>query len=431
MVSRIALNQYSSLQDLGDIRQLIVCYLGSDQEIKEHSKAVSFETLRKVLQNVVQETEAWAQQHETDGQYKNAAYLYARINSDLKQSSQVVPTLASLYERLGDLPAAEIAQEKLMGIIFDNEGEGPNEEQMREVNTLSRLFNLFHARIRLLGSASQTYEKLSIVYRAAILDLEELNIALFEQGLIVLNRSDQWSCSSLHIAARKKAPHLARLLLRKGANIHLINDGGDTPLHVAVKMQAREIVLILLNHGADTEIRDKDGHTALHAALSGRMNEEIISLLIEKNVDVEARDSSGRTPLHNAILRNLQAIARSLIRHGADVNASRDLVSGSSGILPTGGILLFDAVIQRKEWAVRMLLEAGADLQVGNTGSLALYNALADGQISIANLWLDHGAKGQLASDAPVPDAWHSLLFYAVDKPHVKTVEMILNYGVT
>ena len=95
-VSRGALTKYSSLQDLGDIRQLIVCYLDSDQDTKNNSGTVCFETLRKVLQDVVQETEAWAQQYETDGRYKDAAYLYARINSDLKQNSQVVPTLAAV-----------------------------------------------------------------------------------------------------------------------------------------------------------------------------------------------------------------------------------------------------------------------------------------------------------------------------------------------
>lgn len=429
MVSRRELIKYSSLQDLGDIRQLIVCYLGSDQQSKNNSEAVSFETLRKVLQDVAQETEAWAQQYETDGRYEDAAYLYARVHSDLKQNSHVVPTLAALYERTGDFPAAELAQEKLMGITFDNEGEEPNEEQMHEVNTLSRLFNLFHARIRLLGPAFQTYGKMSIVYRAAVLDLEELNIALFEQGLIVLNRSDEWSCSSLHIAARKKAPNLAGLLLQKGANVNLVDKSGDTPLHIAVKREAREIVLLLLDHGVDTEIRDRNGHTALHAALSGWMNEDILSILIEKDVYIEARDSSGRTPLHNAVLRNLQTTARSLISHGADVNASHDIVNASNEILPTGNILLFDAVIQRKEWAVKMLLEAGADLQMGETGRLALYNALAEGEDSIAKLLLDHGAEGQPAIASLVPNAWYSLLYYAVNKPHVKTMEMILNYG--
>ena len=330
---------------------------------------------------------------------------------------------------MGDFPAAEVAQEKLMGLLFDHESEGPDEEQMREVNTLSRLFNLFHARVQLVGSASQTWAKLSIVYRAAILDLEELNIALFEQGLIVLNRSDQWSCSSLHIAAKKKAPNLAGLLLEKGADINLKNDSGETPLHIAVKKEAKEIVLILLNYGVDTEIRDKKGQTALHAALSGWKNEEILALLIEKKVDIEARDSLGRTPLHNAITRNLQTIARFLIKYGADVNAPWDIVSRSCGLIPIESTMLFDAATQRKEWAVKMLLDAGADLQKGNTGRLALYNALADGQDSIAKLLLDHGAELQNATASLGSSAWSFLLDRAIDKPNVKIVEMILKAG--
>ena len=274
------------------------------QGIQHISETPLFKALKEALQEVVKEAEAWAQQYETDGRFKDAAYLYGRIHSDLKREPRLVPSLAAVYEKIGDFPAAELAQEELMQIVFAAGWEATNDERIREVNTISRLFGLFHDRLQVLGSASQDYAKLSITYRAAILDLELLNVTLLDQGLILLNNCDQWTCCSLHIAARKIAPNLALLLLQRQANPNLTDENGATPLHIAVENGTEEVVQLMLDHGADTEIKNNHGNTALLAALSTRRNEAMLSLLIEKGADIEARDSLRRTPLCKAIESN-------------------------------------------------------------------------------------------------------------------------------
>ena len=331
LILQVPLTKYSSLQDLGDIRQLIVCcfdlnpYLEDendmDQDLEDNLETVSFKTLKKALQEVLKETEVWAQQYETDGLYKDAAYLYGRIHSDLKEESRIVPALAAVYEKMGDYPAAELAQEKLVRIMLAKGRLDTNEEQVRKAKTLSRLLNRFHTRLQVLGSASKTYAKLSIVYRAALLDLENLNSALYDQGLIVLGYLDQLSISSLHIAVKKNAPNLARFLLQKGASLNLKDDSGDTPLHIAVENGTEEMVGLLLHWGADTEIKDKDGRTPIQIACSKWNNESILLLLIDKGANIETRDSRGRTPLGIAIDCNSPSSAQILISHGADVNA--------------------------------------------------------------------------------------------------------------
>ena len=214
-----------------------------------------FKTLKKALQDVLKEIVLWAQQYEADGRHKDAAYLYGRIHHDMTNENQIIPTLAAVYEKIGDYPAAELAQEKLMG-LFLAEGWGDTDEAyIREVKTLSRLLNLFHTRLQVLGSASQAYAKLSIVYRAAALDFELLNTTLLDQGLIVLDPLDQLNTSPLYIAVKKSAPNLARLLLQKGANPNLSELSGATPLHIGVKKGTEEIVKLLLDWGADTGIR--------------------------------------------------------------------------------------------------------------------------------------------------------------------------------
>ena len=387
------------------------------------SETVHFKTLHEVLQDVLNETEAWAQQYEADGRYRDAAYLYGRIHSDLTEETRIVPSLAAVYEKLGDYPAAELAQAMLIETIFADGWDDTNEEHTREVNTISRLLNIFHTRLQVLGSASQTYAKMSIVYRAAVLDLEQLNIALFEQGLIVLDYFDLWNCSSLHIAARKKAPNLTRLLLQKSAHLNLKDDTGATPLHIAVGDGTEEVVQLLLIHGADTEIKDNHGNTAIQEALSTKASEALLPLLIEKGANIEARDLQGRTPLCNAIISDSPTSAGYLIRHGADINANCE----DSNTL---GTLLFEAVRQRKEWALKLLLEEGANLQARDVkGRRALYYAVRRGPASIVKVLLDHGATENAAA-GPASTTGLTLLHCAMFEPNVTIVEMILKAGV-
>ena len=369
----------------------------------------------------MKETEVWAQQYEADGRYKDAAYLYGRIFSDLTDENEIVPRLAAVYEKIGDYPAAELAQEKLMSIILDNpDVYDTHEELVPEVETLSRLLNLFHTRLQVLGSASQTYARLSIVGRAAVLDLEQLNAALFDQGLIVLDYLDQLNISSLHIAMQRRAPNLARLLLQKGANPNLKDDDGDTPLHIAVKYRIEAMVKLLLHWEADTEIKDLGGSTPIHSASSRWRNDSILLLLIEKGAEIETRNLREQTPLGNAIDSDSPSCAQILIRHGANVNATWN----KSNI---GGTLLFEAVRQGKEWAVNLLLGKGANPhEIDARGRQALEYAIEAGQESMVRVLIDHGGIQHVTAG---PTDKTTSLHLAVCNENLTIVEMILKAG--
>ena len=416
-ILQVPLTKYSSLQDLGDIRQLIVCFNDTSRRIYSF---LHIQVLDQALQDVVKETEVWAQQYEADGRYRDAAYLYGRVHSDLKEESRIVPTLAAVYEKMGDYPAAELAQEKLMRTMLANRWLSTNEEQVREVETLSRLLNLFHTRLQVLGPASQTYAKLSIVYRAAGLDIEHLNAALLDQGLIVLDYLDQLGTSFLHVAVKNNAPNLARLLLQKGANLDLKDNCGETPLHIAVKNGTEEMVKLLLDWDADTEIKDTRGSTPIQTASLRGKNESIPLLLIERRADAETRDCRGLTPLGNAIESDSPSSAQILIRHGANVNATSSDFSST---------LLCKAVREKKEWAVKMLLEKGANSQtIDSKGRQALYYAVEAGQELMVKWLLSYGGmKKGIAK--PVSFRKTSTLDCAVRGSNLSIVEMVLKAG--
>ena len=361
----------------------------------------------------MRETEVWAQQHEADGRYKDAAYLHGRVQSDLEEESRIVPTLAAVYEKIGDYPAAELAREQLMGIIFA-EGRGENdEEQIREVEKLSRLLNLFHTRLQVLGSASPSYAKLSIVYRAAALDLELLNAALLNQGLIVLDYLDPFNRSSLHIAVHKSAPNLARILLQKGANPNLKDFFGDTPLHLAVKVRTEAIVQKSLHWDPAIE------RTLLCEAVR-RRKEWAVTLLLENGANSQAFDGKGRQALYYAIDNGQESMVKALLDHGGLQDATVYTVPQRTWLhlAMSGGNLNI----------IEMILKAGVDANEKDIwGDTPLHYLTALGLTHLAqivNLLLEFGAQVNIVNKiAETP------LHLAVSHVRPEVVQILLDAG--
>lgn len=57
-----------------------------------------------------------------------------------------------------------------------------------------------------------------------------------------------------------------QLLLEKGADLSVRNEGGETALNFAAWSGHEPTVQLLLEKGADLSIQDFDGNTALHQA---------------------------------------------------------------------------------------------------------------------------------------------------------------------
>jgi ankyrin repeat protein len=94
-------------------------------------------------------------------------------------------------------------------------------------------------------------------------------------------------------------------------------------LFYAIRNQAsREAIELLLEYGANLNELDENGITTLDTAIKFRRR-DIIDLCIEKGMSVnESTRRSGITPLMLASCFNDIDIARTLIEHGADINAT-------------------------------------------------------------------------------------------------------------
>lgn len=216
-----------------------------------------------------------------------------------------------------------------------------------------------------------------------------------------VNVTDSQGISALHsalLAGRdKKEAQAARqslvtLLLERGADVRATDEQGRTPLHVATVAVAGDKALLdmLLKAGADLAAKDQFGRTPLHSAAMHN-HAVMIELMVSKGADVSARDKQGNTPLHCAVLRFRREATKQLIAGGADVGVRNALgktplhLAGSEGPSEKEVDQLMTAV-------AKVLLAHGADVNAtDNEGFTTLRYAQAKNRAQLAALLKRHG----------------------------------------
>ena len=116
---------------------------------------------------------------------------------------------------------------------------------------------------------------------------------------------------------------LLALLVRKGANMDLVNCEGTSPLMVASEGGSTQVVELLLNSKASVNLADKRGFTAAHyASINGHCN--ALVTLLERGADINREGVlGGRTPLMMAFEGKQEAVAKILLMNGARVGSGR------------------------------------------------------------------------------------------------------------
>ncbi|XP_075799883.1 putative ankyrin repeat domain-containing protein 26-like protein [Microtus pennsylvanicus] len=133
-----------------------------------------------------------------------------------------------------------------------------------------------------------------------------------------VNDCDRRGRSSLHYASAHNHPNVVTLLSSNDCtDINMKDDEGCTPLIKAAQRDNLECISILLRHGADPHIVDANGDAALHHAIC-RGNIPVVSKLLEYNVDIKAKTEYGLTPYKLALFENQLKMAEFLIENGAD-----------------------------------------------------------------------------------------------------------------
>ncbi len=194
----------------------------------------------------------------------------------------------------------------------------------------------------------------------------------------VLGSTPAFSDDQLYYASLEGRIDEVRRLLKAGADVNFAKGtfGGQTVLHAAVRGSHLEIARLLLDSGAKVRIQDESGMTVLHWAVRTKEeNTEMARLLLnpsyqyktvpEKLVDeifsdsdsdavqrfLAARDNDGNTALRYAVDYKNPKMVRLLLDFGANANVgdADDLISAVGNWEPSYEI-------------VQLLLDAGADV---------------------------------------------------------------------
>ncbi|TQS34415.1 hypothetical protein Golomagni_05204 [Golovinomyces magnicellulatus] len=204
-----------------------------------------------------------------------------------------------------------------------------------------------------------------------------------------------------------ESPQIVEMMLAKGVDVNHTNEENYTALLNAAMHGNIEVVRTLLKAGADVHVHGGDGWTALCAAV-GNNHEYIASLLLHAGANAND-EHSGHPALFDAAKSDSPGLIHVLVKHGAEV----------SKVYSHGSTALFKAVKSGNRMVVEKLLQVGANVHVGKP---PLFAAIANGDVEIAKLLLDHGVDLENTDK----DGYTSLL-RAVEDGHEQIVCLLLS----
>lgn len=220
-------------------------------------------------------------------------------------------------------------------------------------------------------SKEQLNEKLIKASKEGDLDVVEQSI---KYGADV-NTKDRWGHSMLHIAVQKINVELVQKLVKKGANVNMIDSITFTPLRYAMansydkEPKLLDITKILLEQKPDLTLNDYAGKTPLNAAIEFKATKTAV-LLIEGGADIDLVDESGYAPLHcvgNSGTQNIELL-KILLEKGA-----RTSVKDKFGETPFESSLYLGNGEENKE--IKELLKSYTDFNESEEQLIEIYNS--------------------------------------------------------
>lgn len=169
---------------------------------------------------------------------------------------------------------------------------------------------------------------------------------------------------------------MVSLLCLKGAPIDVQNEDGIAPIHFAVMNGHMAVTQALLAAGADISLRSKNRKDWSSLDWAARMGHvDIAKTIIKHGADVNAAGATGKTPLRIAVERSNTEMISLLLLNGAEIAQvdSKDFT------------LLEVAASEGNLACTRILLDAGAK---GRMSALAL--AVAGGHVDVAMVFVEH-----------------------------------------
>ena len=129
-------------------------------------------------------------------------------------------------------------------------------------------------------------------------------------------------CQYLKEAISKKDTVAAATLIKKGADVNVLDEYGASFLMTSCRWSETDMVSFLLRHGATADKpKSAKGRTPLIIACAYYAGKAVCSMLIEKGADVNAAANDGTTALMMAASNAKLDVVELLLKKGANARA--------------------------------------------------------------------------------------------------------------
>lgn len=187
-------------------------------------------------------------------------------------------------------------------------------------------------------------------------DLAKVKELLAVTGTNVNEVDPDTGRTALHWAARENRGEIVALLLEAKADVNALDRTGKGPLTLAAETGSVDATQRLVDAGANVTARDQIGGTPLTWAC-GLGNAATVKILLDKGADVSVVDVNGLTPLIWAAGIGKPETVAVILEKKPDLNVK-------DGV--TGDTALMRAVRSGKAESIKLLIVAGADVNMGN-----------------------------------------------------------------
>lgn len=362
--------------------------------------------------------------------WNNTPLHWAAYNGHLAVVSRLIKAGADLSARereMGHTPLHDAAwkgQRRVIALLLragartdikNNRGQTPY--QVAELHghwAAARLIRSYQARANALDEAEPGRERPGALDLAKRGDLKGLKRLLARHPSRV-NFRGPYGYTPLIWAARQGHPAVVKYLLGRGAKVNAVNRWRNTALHWAAYNGHVRVVALLIKRGARLNIQEiEKGHTPLHdAAWKGRRR--VVALLLRAGARTDLKNGRGKTAWQvaerhghlqvAALIRRFARTASGKVRRSR--RRSRRPLLGSRGPLPrrriwdlarrgdttrlrallaarprlvsardhAGRTPLHEAARRGRYGAVKVLLQAGADIKARNAAGLTPFQA--------------------------------------------------------